>query len=462
MINFKGEPPEEIQARIVERKARIIPEKEDYIKILQNPELLTIINKEFDKKISGEEQARNIIFLVFNMRNVANLNKSSDNLMVNDEGGTGKDYVVSNIYSILPDEEKVKKVRISPKVLAYLNSIENNPEGWIKKSLYLEDLPNIVLNDDSFKVMSSSDPNGITQTSIIIKNHLFNIDIKGKPSIILTIATANPKPELLRRYPILNLTSTISQTKAILKKQGLFAERGESQEYDPKIKKALSYLERVKVRIPYATKISDSFPSGNVIIRTHFPRFLDYVKSSCSLHQYQREKDSEGYYLATEQDYEIAREMMIETTSNQLMIPLTKKQKEILSVMAETEGFTPFKELATKMQHIYQERWLRNHLERLSEMGFLTRDNHSTDDSIKPSAVYKFNDVVKLELPSFAELENSANNTTTTNNTNNTNNANKEKKTSPSNMNNLHNLNSELTNEDFELLTPKEEVIEYE
>lgn len=431
------------------RLAEIYSLKEE--EILKNPKLYELIETELDKKIEGEYEARKAIFLTFNMRNVANLNKATDNLMINDEGGTGKDYVVSAVYNILPNEEKVKRERITPKVLAYLNDIKSNPKGWEKKALYLEDVPNAVLNDDSFKVMSSADPNGITQTSIIINNKIMDIDIKGKPSILLTIATASPKQELLRRYPICNLTSSVKQTKAILKKQAIFAERGITENYDPSIKKALGHLKRVKVKVPYANLISDAFPAGNVIIRTHFPRFLDYIKSSCALYQYQRERDKDGYYLATAEDYENAREIMAVTTSNQLMIPLTKKQKQILEKMDELPKLTfSFQELEQELQSIAQDRWLRKLLDRLVEQGFLRRGNEKREHSIKPLAVYSYNSLVKLVLPSFKELNYCSNKTLSTNNTNNTNSSYWGVKASSHNLTNLNYLSCEFKEEVLE------------
>ncbi len=420
--------------------------------ILENPKLWQQIDLEFDKKIEGEKIARKIIFFVLNMRNVANLSKATDNLMINDSAGTGKDFVSSAVFSIIPDEEKVKRVRITPKVLSYLNDTKSNPEGWIKKCLYLEDIPNNVLNDDSFKVMSSSDPNGITQTSIVVNNILKNIDILGKASMIITIAEANPKPELLRRYPICNLDSSIDQTKAILKKQASFAEQGISPNYNPSIKKALSFLKRIRVRIPYASKIVNAFPSGNVIIRTHFPRFLDYIKSSCALYQYQRETDSEGYYLANKQDYEIAREILAETTSNQLMIPLTKIQKQVIEEFSKLESKEySFEELYNHMQNLAGERWLRTQIDKLAQSGFIFKKKVKEEHSIKPVNKYQLNQMIKLELPKFEDLDNikiNTNNTLTPNNTINTNSANKDNKASLSNLHNLNNLHSELKNEE--------------
>jgi DNA-binding HxlR family transcriptional regulator len=380
--------------------------------VLQSHDLWNLINKELDKKIEGEDKARKAIFFTFNMRNVENLSKATDNLMINDEGGTGKDHVVNAVFALLPDAEKEKRVRITPKVLAYLNDTDKVPEGWIKKCLYLEDLPNSVLNDDCFKVMSSADPQGITQTSVISKGSLQNIDIKGKPSIVITIAQSNPKNELLRRFPVCNLDGGIDQTKAILKKQAKFAMKGDSPEYNNNVKRGLSLLKRIKVRIPFAEPIAEIFPKDNIIVRTSFTRFLDYIKSSCSLYQIQRKKDLDGYFVAQKEDYEHARDIMNTTTSNKMMIPLTKHQKEILKIMKQLEnkGYS-FQDLENIIHLPIKSRWLRNQLDSLAENGIIARFNKKEDWSNKPIVFYRYIEQDNQKLPSFEEMMNITNET---------------------------------------------------
>jgi len=91
----------------------------EILNLLLNTNLLEEINKELDKKIVGEDEARKTIFMVANMRNVENLGKATDNLMVNAPSGTGKDHLCEAIFELIPDEEKEELIRTTPKVLAY-------------------------------------------------------------------------------------------------------------------------------------------------------------------------------------------------------------------------------------------------------------------------------------------------------------------------------------------------------
>jgi hypothetical protein len=105
-------------------------------------------------------------------------------------------------------------------------------------------------------------------------------------------------------------------------------------EYDKKYIEAQRYLRRVNVKIPFANVIYKHFPSNNLIMRTNFPRFLDYISASAALHQYQRKTDEndKNFIIAQGEDYDIARACFLKVASNKYMIPLTVNQKKILKV----------------------------------------------------------------------------------------------------------------------------------
>lgn len=390
-------------------------EEQRLLTLLRNSNLFNYITeKEFDKKIVREIDARKTIFLNTCMRLVENRSKGTDNLNVNAKTGTGKDAVSEAVYAIIPDDEKEELIRITPKVLAYTrNKIFDEEATWKKIALRLEDVANQTLNDDGFKVMLTSDPNKINRAKIVWKGRIINYEIEGKPSITMTMANPNPKEENLRRCPTCFLDEGIDQTKEILERQAEYAREGKSLEYDEYIKKALSYLQVVKVKIPFAKLLVNIFNPQEVIVRTHFPRFLDYIKASCAFHQYQRQVDKDDYYIAEEQDYEIARIALIKTTTNILMIPTTKLQDDILNCFEKhnitnksVDDLSEFKEI--EKLNITNE-WLRRQLDWLVSKTFLLKAKEKrTDESgkiiPKPVFVYSFNHLQKLIVPSFQEL----------------------------------------------------------
>lgn len=320
---------EEIEEPLVEGvDYELVKPSWQYMKYLGEPNLFNLITEiEFDKKIVGEVPARKVIFLCSCGRLVINSQVASYNLLVNDDAGIGKDYVTKNVLKILPKEVYIHRTRISPAVFTYWHNPKFEPQWtWDGKIFYPEDISENVLNSDVFKVMCSDGSNA----TMVIKQRAIDIKINGKPVMITTTATATPSPELTRRFVILNLDSSEDQTKLIMERHSKYKAQGIVPDYNLMITESLQYLKRYKVKVPFAEFIHTYFPSNNIIMRTHYPRFLDFICASTCLYQFQRKKDGE-YLIAEPQDYDIARECFLKICSNKYMIPLTINQKKIMA-----------------------------------------------------------------------------------------------------------------------------------
>ena len=183
---------------------------------------------------------------------------------------------------------------------------------------------------------------------------------------------------------------------------------GKSINYDKDILEAILQLERIKVKIPFADLLHRHFDSSQIIMRTAYTRFLDYIKSVCSLHQRNREYDEEGYFLSEKQDYDIAKMMIEKTTSNLNMIPLTKTQSNVHEIfknlglkdtsLAELEDLKEIQELG------YSQIWIRKTCDWLVSKKFLERKSERREHSDKPLYLYSFINISKLKLPSWEEL----------------------------------------------------------
>jgi len=314
-----------------------------------------------------------------------------------------------------------KRTRISEHVFTYWHAPEKEPGfTWDGKIFYGEDISNNVLNGDVFKTFSSSG----SHATILKDQTPIDIEIRGKPVLIITTASANPKREIMRRFTNIQLDESSGQTEKIKVYQTKCAQEGVVPEYDSKITEALKYLRRVKVKIPFADRLSTVLPNDHIIIRTVFSRFLDHIKASVSLYQYQREKDDEGFLLATGQDYDIARIALIKTMSNPQMIPLTKDQKRILDIFKNklgedieefsASGFHSVSEIE-KYVSFMSERNLRRQLDNLVEFGFLKKNRGKREESKKPVIVYKYVEILNLKIPTFKEIINKTNDTNDTN-----------------------------------------------
>jgi hypothetical protein len=86
------------------------------------------------------------------------------------------------------------------------------------------------------------------------------------------------------------------------------------------------------VEVPFADELFKYFPN-KLLSRTYFRRFLDYICASTALHQFQREQNDKGFYIATWEDYGFARIAFLKTVTNQAMIPLNRDQEELLRIL---------------------------------------------------------------------------------------------------------------------------------
>lgn len=396
-----------------------------------SPNFLDRVIKECGKRIEGEQEAIKVLLICSHGRLVTNSYPTSYNLLVNSESGAGKDYVTSKVLELLPKDDYHKRTRISPTAFTYWHNAEKEPNWtWDGKTLYLEDISNGVLNSDVLKVMCS----GGTHATIVVNQVAKDLLVRGKPVIIVTSASANPNPELLRRFSLLNLDESVDQTEAILHKTAKFAVDGISPEYEDNLKIALRQLKPQKVKIPYARELVQDFPSNHLVIRTHWGRFLDLMKASAVFHQYQREIDNGGFLLANGQDYDVARDILIKTTTNTSMIPLTKDQQRIIQVFQklDRESLEPGRYSISDLEphvNFCQTRWLRENLKRLANYKILEADSERRDNSIKPVLIYSLKENLgDVFLPTWKELScrNQTSNTHSAYNTNNENSANKE------------------------------------
>lgn len=419
---------------------------QESLKILHNPDLIELLCDEAQKKIVGERDTIKAIHICANGRNVQNHNIASYNLLVNSDSGSGKDFVVSNTLEILPETEYIKKTRISPAVFNYWHNSKNEPSWtWNKKVFYCEDISNNVLNSDVFKVMCSSGSNA----TILINQEAVDIEIRGKPVIITTTTQAQPSKETIRRFAIVSLNETKNQTEAIMQRIAETEAEGIIINPNEQLRRALSFLRMVKVKVPYLSSLVKYFPKNHLIMRTHFPRFIDLIKSSASLYQNQRQKDEQGVIIAQGQDYDLAREVLLKMTSNPYMIPLTAEQRKFLQVFEDLkDGKRAVKKYKCSNCELIcdtkecpkcydfadgkrvkfptidynlsefsiqdleplmtfftgTDRWLRKQLDVLVSYGFLARDPQKRATSDKPYQVYSYINLPILNIPGWIDI----------------------------------------------------------
>lgn len=124
-------------------------------KLLHNPKLLDVITSEIqDKKVVGEKQTIETVFIVSNCRKVLNIKPTSSNLLINDETGLGKDFVTKSTLDIIPKEDVVYRRKITQELFTYWHNPKFEPDWTWDNKINLIIILVVVLvlgtNEDNF------------------------------------------------------------------------------------------------------------------------------------------------------------------------------------------------------------------------------------------------------------------------------------------------------------------------
>jgi hypothetical protein len=383
--------------------------------MLDDKKLFDIITlEELEKTIIGEEKARRAIFL--SLCSIWTVGAQVHTL-VNSESSAGKSYICSKIRNLFAPEMFEWRTRTTPAVFTYWHNAKYEPEwSWDGKFCYLEDTSEQIINSDVFKVMCSEG----SKATVVIKQRAYDIIIQGKPTMLLTTANAFPSLEVMNRFNLITLNETETQTIAVKERQAQYAMMWDGEKEHP-TQEIFKLLKRVRVSVPFANKLPRYFPN-EVRARRDFPRFLDLIKASASLHQMQRQTNEKGVVAAEGRDYELAREAMTyifqgvpvglnrrqamawETCRNlydaKLLETVDKTEEELKGSTAP--GFTA-KEAWIENPMVGEESW-RKMLDAIARRGLLTLHLSEPEGKGRPSVLYSTNTNNDVNLPSFEDI----------------------------------------------------------
>ncbi len=375
-----------------------IPKK--YEEILKDKNLFNNLNKEFEKKIVGEEISRKTIFL--SLCSVWLKGKENKlHTFISSISSSGKSYLCKKIILMFPVDNVIYRSKISAEVFTYWHEGEDD-WTWDGKILYLEDISQNLLDSPTFKVMLSEG----SYATVTRNQKSVDILIRGKPLILLTTASTNPNDEIINRFQILSLDESESQTENIIKKM---VSQEIEEEYDEELRNSLKFLKEEEIFIPYASNICNYFLENkamkNIKMRRDFPRLLDLIKCSTTLYQKQREKDDKGRLIATQQDYEISQECINYIEYN-TFLGLTHSLKKAFDYCKDyygKNGKFNAKQIQTKHSFVSDAMWYK-YLEELSKRDLLEKSQKEEEGSFKKVTYYKVIDKKSICLPDYQIL----------------------------------------------------------
>lgn len=351
--------------------------------ILSDPKLLVNTVEEIKKEVAGEEDTILTEIIITTTRLVKDAIPESKNLFLSDKTGIGKDHITKKTLEvIIPKPDHLHVTKMSNEAFTYWHA--NEPAwNWDDKVIHFEDITQGLLNTSTFKVMASGD-----NYAVVVKDQkTVEIPINGKPVMILTSHHANPEDEALRRFPIGACDETDEQTTRIFDKISKKYTKRSNNEPDIVFRYAIKNLKPYSVLIPYAELIQFFFPK-DILMRTHYQRFLTYICASAVFHQYQREKTENNEIIATPDDYMLARMVLIYTTSNPKMIPMSKEYRDVLNILKENVDPMSINELFIKGYK--GKNWYYTHMPHLCDTGLIKKSKNWDDKANKEITTYQY------------------------------------------------------------------------
>jgi len=365
--------------------------------ILTQPDLLTKILEESNKGSIGELDSKIAIININWTKLVKNRESSSSNLAINSKSGAGKDRAVKVLYSIIQNPDTlIHRSKITPEVFTYWHQGEED-WTWDGKQLYLEDVTDKLINGPVFKTMAS----GGSTATVVDKQRAKDIEIKGKPNITVTGYNISFSEELLRRFVILHLDESNLLTSYVKEYKSKEAMGILKNTPNKNLREALqNELKEIEVVVPFANKLNHILPD-TLLMRDYHSKFLDWIKGSCAGYQKQREQNKQGQYIATWDDYSIARITLLKVCSNTSMISTSIKDEKVLQFIRENEGCS-----ASKIAKGTNENWYcyqGGGLAKLEENGLVTGVLLHDESANKTVKKYFSNTEPIVNVPLFPE-----------------------------------------------------------
>lgn len=347
------------------------PVTTEELQILKDPKLLLNLVEEIHKQgIIGEDGSILVLINKTNLRLVKYHNPTSSNTVVSDVPGAGKDILVKITTKVMvPKDRLIHRTRFSDKALEYF--MTDKEEGYTLDGsvIYLEDPEEELLKSQAFRVMAS----GQSKVSVVKDQSLMELEVKGKPVILVTSMNATIDEEGGRRWDGIKIDTSEILTKKVIADKLLKDAKGIDRKYEiPIVVKAIQSLKPYEVIIPYALDLLPYFEkTPSLIMRTQINKLSDYIKSSAVLYQHQRKKDSQGRLIADDFDYEYGKFMfqILGDAEGGILSPIERNLIEILKDSSSDNPLSFAEISASGFKRTKQ--WIYRHLEELKAKGIV-------------------------------------------------------------------------------------------
>jgi hypothetical protein len=286
--------------------------------LLDDPELIERICDDIALVgVAGERELAGSIYLI----GVSRLLTRPLAGIIRGSSASGKSFVVERVSSLFPAEAVIHATQMTPQALFHMK-----PGGLVHKWVVagersrVEDdataeatraLREMLSGGRLSKLMPMKGDGGLIETVVINQ--------EGPIAFTETTTLTDIFEEDLNRALLLQTDESPAQTQRVIAACASRTSNPVAADRVVQVHQALQrMLPRADVRIPWADRLGEVFPSDQVEIRRAFPQVLALVKASALLHHRQRDRDEDGTIVADVRDYQLARRLAVKPFSQAL------------------------------------------------------------------------------------------------------------------------------------------------
>jgi hypothetical protein len=283
----------------------------DVPELARHPDLIPHIRRDIAAVgLVGESDAGLLVYLNYSSRK---LNKPLSTI-IKGPSGSGKDEIQRRPADLMPPEDVVDAMSITPQALYY-----GEPD-WLKHKIVLGGERSHQEDDaqrDRTAAIRQMLSHGYITKQTVVDGKKRSIRQDGPISYSETTTKDNVFREDANRCLQIDTNPSAKLTERVLKAQGERYRPGPdspNDDRDAAIKRHYEFqasLEYVDVRIPYYQVLCDKMPSGKIEVRRIFGHVLSLIEVICFIHQHSRPRNDHGQLLATVDDYAVARSLVL-------------------------------------------------------------------------------------------------------------------------------------------------------
>ena len=339
-VKINGEVKKVLEKEIARLKKEMekpeTPQKirEKAIEILENDNPMQYIVESCGQMVLGADKAfKKLICCV----SVQNIHQSAGlHPKLNGESGGGKTWAILTFAHHLP-AEAVLKGSMSAKAGYYHNDGNRILRILDDYQAGNEDL------DTTIKQTSSEFHEPYSHRTVA-NNKALKLQIGSEQTWAITSVDSSQDIQVLNRQIPINVDDSEELTKDVNRQTiERYGEGGPQFPVDDNVLVSREIFRKLReggyinVRVPFYDRI-EWFDTSN---RRNPSIFMDLLIGITAMNRFQRKRDADGYYLATEDDFHAAKELFVERDAEELVHRLTKRERQFAELLAKNkDGMT--------------------------------------------------------------------------------------------------------------------------